>query len=150
MPSRAIRTEADREAFTRLFAAFPLPCTASLAKGVRRSNQQSKTVEKWYSQIGAELGALPIEVKAECKMLYGLPIMQLENAAWVAEWEPLYGPLDHARRLKLFQVLPLTSKFTTRQMGAYMDAVQLVYRQMGVALIDPEARKYEADMGPRT
>ena len=149
MPSRAIRTEADREAFTRLLSAFPMPCTASLAKGVSRSNQQSRTVEKWYAQIGQETGQLPVQVKAECKMRYGLPIMLTENAAWVAEWAPIYEPFDYARRLKLFEVIPLTSKLTTRQMSRYMDAVQMTYRQMGIALIDPEARRYEAEMGPR-
>jgi hypothetical protein len=149
MPSRTIRTEADREAFTRLFAAFPLPCTASLAKGIRRSDQQSRTVEKWYAQIGQETSQLPIQAKAECKLRYGLPIMLTENPAWVQKWAPLYEPFDYARRLTLFEVIPMTSLFTTRQMSAYMDAVQGVYRAMGIALIDPEARRYEAEMGPR-
>lgn len=145
MPSRAIRTEQDREAFIRLLMQFQIPCTASLAKGIRRSQQQSRTAEKWYSQIGAETGQLPIQVKGECKLMYGLPIMQTENAAWVAEWEPIYGPFDYKGRLKLFEIIPLTSKLTTKQMSNYMDAVQGVYRAMGIPLIDPEALKYEAE-----
>jgi hypothetical protein len=145
MPSRAIRTEQDRQAFARLLAQFPIPCTASLAKGIRRSQQQSRTVEKWYAQIGDETGQAPIEVKAECKLRYGLPIISTQNAAWVTEWAPLFEPFDYARRLKLFEVIPMTSKFTTRQMSEYMDAVQRVYRGMGIALIDPEAQKYGAD-----
>jgi len=59
----------------------------------------------------------------------------------------LYAPLPYAMRLRLFEALPVTSVMTTRQMGEYMDAVQKEYRAMGIALIDPEARKYAAEFG---
>jgi hypothetical protein len=53
-------------------------------------------------------------------------------------------------QLRLFEVIPLTSLMTTRQMSAYMDAVQQEYRAQGVALIDPEARRLEQMYGDET
>jgi hypothetical protein len=46
-------------------------------------------------------------------------------------------------RRKLFEVIPMTSLFTTKQMAEYMTAIQREYVSQGVALIDPEARKIE-------
>jgi hypothetical protein len=147
--ARILRTEQDRAAWVQFLAAQPLPITVSSIKGARRSNQQSKTAEAWYSQIGAETGQAPIEAKAECKLTFGLPIMQRDRPDWVAKWAPLYDPLPYAMRLRLFEAIPLTSLFTTRQMGEYMDAVQRRYRQMGVPLWYPEALRYEQEMGAR-
>lgn len=149
MPSRILRTDKDREAFTRFLASFDLPCTVTVIKGARRSNPQNATAHAWYAQIGAEYGMTPAEAKALCKLTHGLPIMEAENPAWVAEWSPLYAPLPYEMQRKLFEAIPLTSKLSVRQMSAYMNAVQAEYRAQGVALIDPEARIYEAEMGVR-
>lgn len=147
MPSRIIRTEADLEGWERFQRSHPLPFTVTLTKGARRSNPQNATAAVWYGQIGTEYGQSPDEVKAECKLQYGLPIMQRDNEAWVAQWEPLYGPLPYRARLLAFQCIPLTSKFTVKQMSEYMDTVQRVYRGQGVDLIDPEMRRIEQMYG---
>lgn len=147
MVSRILKTEADRAAWGQFLAAQTLPMTVSHLKGAKRSNQQSKTAEVWYSQIGTETGQAPIEAKAECKLTFGLPIMERDKPEWVAKWEPLYGPLPHIMRLRLFEALPMTRQFTVRQMSEYMDEVQRRYRSMGIPLIDPEARKYASEFG---
>jgi hypothetical protein len=146
MASRILRTDSDRTGWATFLAAQPLPVTVTMIKGARRSLPQNATASKWYAEIAAETGDTPIAVKALCKHQFGLMIMQAENPAWVAEWEPLYAPLDYPRRLKLFEVIPLTSKFTTRQMAAYMDAVQKTYTAQGIRLTDPELQKYQKEM----
>lgn len=150
MTARILRNETDRAAWVQFLAAQPLPVTVSCIKGARRSNQQSRTAEVWYSQIGAETGQAPIEAKAQCKLDFGLPIMERDRPDWVAKWSPLYKPLPYAMRLRLFEAIPLTSLFTTRQMSEFMDEVQRRYRSMGINLIDPEAMRYEAELGPRS
>jgi hypothetical protein len=149
MTSRTIRTESELAGWGRFLACQPLPFTVSYAKGIKRSNQQSRTAEKWYQQIGSETGETQAEVKGQCKLMYGLPIMERDNGAWVEEWYPFYGPLPHVMRAKLFQVLPLTSLLTTRQMAEFMDAVQKEYRGQGIELIDPEALRM-GDFVPRS
>ena len=143
MASRILRTDSERTGWITFLAAQPLPMTVSAMKGARRSLPQNSTVAKWYAEIATETGETPIAVKAMCKHQFGLLIMQAENPAWVAEWEPLYSPLPYEKRLKLFEVLPLTSKFTTRQMAAYMDAVQKTYTAQGIRLTDPDALRYQ-------
>ena len=147
MPSRILRTEHDRAAWVNFLAAQPLPMTVSAIKGARRSLPQNATASKWYAQISAETGDEPIEVKAQCKWRHGKPIMELERPDWVAEWEPLYLPLSHIARMKVFEIIPLTSLFTVKQMSQYMDAVQREYRAQGFGLIDPELRRMQQMYG---
>lgn len=146
MATRIIRDDADLQQWLAFLQGQPLPMTVSHAKGAKRSLQQNATAHMWYAQIGAELGESADEAKARCKLVFGLPIMERDNPAWVSEWRPLYEPLDYDRRLTLFKALPLTSKFTTSQMAEYMDAVQRDHLAMGIPLVDPEARKYEGEV----
>ena len=143
MASRILRTDQDRMGWVTFLAAQPMPMTVSALKGAKRSMPQNSTAAKWYSEIAAETGDTSIAVKALCKMQFGLLIMQRDNPAWVAEWEPLYAPLPYEKRLKLFEIIPLTSKFTSRQMAEYMDAVQKTYTAQGIHLTDPEMLKYQ-------
>jgi hypothetical protein len=145
--SRTIRTESELAGWNRFLACQPLPFTVSYAKGIKRSLPQNATLHAWMGQIAAETGQAQAEVKAECKLWYGLPILERDSPAWVAKWQPLYGPLAYAQRLALFEVLPVTSVMTTRQMGELMDAIQKEYRAQGISLIDPENRRYEAEFG---
>lgn len=145
MAGRVLRTDHDRAAWVTFLAAQPLPMTVTAIKGAKRSIPQNSTAAKWYAEIAAETGDTPIAIKALCKHQFGLMIMQAQNPAWVAEWEPLYGPLDYQRRLKLFEVIPLTSKFTTKQFGEYMDAIQKTYTAQGIRLTDPGAQMYQQE-----
>lgn len=145
MPSRILRTDSDRAAWVRYLEAQQMPMTVSAVKGAKRSIPQNSTVHKWYAQIAAETGQSTSEVKAECKRVYGLPIMEAERPDWVEKWRPLYGPLPYAMQLKLFECIPMTSLMTVKQMTAFMDAIQREYRGHGIALIDPDAMKYEGE-----
>lgn len=146
MTSRILKEEAHREAWIRFLSDQPLPITVSMLKGAKRSNPQNSTAAAWYGQIATETGQSQADAKAECKLRFGLPIMERDNPAWVAKWEPLYGPLPYALRLRAFEAIPLTSKLTVRQMSEYMDAVQREYRSQGIPLLDPEALRYEGMM----
>lgn len=148
MATRILRDQNDLNGWANFLRNNPFPMTVSMAKGAQRSSQQSRTAEAWYGQIRQERGEdSQAAIKAECKLRFGLPIMARDNPAWVAKWSPFYGPLPYAARLVLFEALPLTSKFTVKQMSEYMDAVQREYRSQGVALIDPEALRYAGMAG---
>ena len=126
-------------------ASQAMPMTVTHSKGAKRSLHQNALAAKWYAQIAEEVGDSPAAIKATCKRTHGLPIMEAERLDWVQEWEPLYGPLGYEPQCKLFECIPMTRLFTTRQMAAYMTAVQREYVQQGVPLVDPEARKYEQE-----
>lgn len=144
MTSRILRTDADRAAWVNFLGAQPLPMTVSAVKGAKRSIPQNSTAAKWYAEIGAEIGEPAHVVKAMCKLQFGLMIMERDNLEWVHKWHALYAPLPCAMRLRLFEALPVTSLFTTKQMAEYMDGIQKYYGAQGIALTDPDARKYAA------
>jgi hypothetical protein len=145
VPARILRTEQDRAAWSRFLAAQPLPLTVSCTKGAKRTNPQNALFHQWCGQIAAATEQSTAEVKAECKLVYGLPIMEAERLEWVAEWQPLYGPLPYVMRRKLFECIPMTSLMTVKQLSAMMDAMQREYRSQGIALVDPEAMKYAGE-----
>lgn len=144
MATRILRDQSDLVGWGKFLAAHPLPATVSVTKGAKRSTQQNRTAALWYGQIAQEFGETQGAVKAQCKLRFGVPILERDNPAWVEKWQGFYAPLPYPARLVLFEAIPVTSVFTTRQMAEYMDAMQREYRSQGIALIDPEARKYEA------
>jgi hypothetical protein len=147
MVARILQDDRDRHAWVAFVAAQPLPLTVTAIKGARRSLPQNSTLHLWTGQIAAETGQSQAEAKAEIKLRFGLPIMERDNPAWVAKWEPLYGPLPHHMRLRLFEALPLTSLLTTRQMAELMDAIQKEYLAQGISLVDPTLRRLEQMYG---
>lgn len=144
MAARILRDESDRIAWGKFLAAQALPVTVSVTRGAKRSTQQNRTAAMWYGQIAQEFGDTQAAVKALCKLRFGLPILERDNPAWVEKWQGFYAPLPYPAKLVLFEAIPVTSVFTTRQMAEYMDTMQREYRSQGIQLIDPEARKYEA------
>ena len=144
MPARILKTDRDREAWVRFLSAQELPLTVTSVRGAKRSLPQNSLFHQWVAQIATETGQSQTEAKAEIKLTFGLPIMERDRPDWIAEWSPLYGPLPYHMRRKLFQVIPLTSLLTARQMAEMMDAIEREYRAQGVALVDPEAAKWEA------
>lgn len=142
MVARILFDERDRKAWLAFMSAQPLPCTVSLTKGARRSLPQNSLFHSWVGQIAMETGETQGAAKGEVKLRYGLPIMERDNPAWMAKWEPLYGPLNYAQRVVLFEILPMTSLMTTRQMKELMDGMQRDYLQQGIMLIDPDDLKF--------
>ena len=143
MPSRILHDERDREAWAAFLAAQPLPMTVSMTRGARRSLPQNSTLHMWIGQVASETGQSQAEAKAEIKLRFGLPIMERDKPEWIYKWEPVYQPLPYHTRLRLFEVIPLTSLLTTRQMAEMMDAIQKEYRAQGIDLVDPELRRLE-------
>jgi hypothetical protein len=143
MPARILREEQDRAAWLRFLSAQPLPLTVSAVKGAKRSLPQNSLFHDWVSQIAQETGQSQAEAKAECKLRFGLPIMERDRPDWVAKWQPLYAPLPYAMRLRLFEAIPVTSLMTVKQMTEMMDAIGREYRAQGINLTDPELMRLE-------
>jgi len=145
MATRILRNDRERAYWVRFLEAQPFPMTVSHLKGASRTRSQNSTLHMWFGQVSQQTGNEMAEVKGYCKLNFGLPIMTRDNPAWIARYEPMYAPLPYQLRIQFFEIVPMTSVMTVRQMSELMDVVQRFYRQQGIDLIDPEARKYEAD-----
>ena len=101
--------------------------------GVERSRDQNALSHVWYAQIADELGEqTPDEVKAECKLNFGLPLMR-EDESW-NELGLMLDKISYEKRLAYMRHVALTSEMTVGQMTEYMAAIQRHYAERGVTL----------------
>lgn len=125
---------------------MPQPFTASIVGGEKRSNPQNNTIHMWYAQVGKELGdQTDLDVRAECKLRFGVPILRRDNAAFGQWYDETIRPLDYETKLRLFLMLDpaITSTMTKGQLGEYMDAMMRAYSEAGVILTDPSLQGYD-------
>lgn len=147
MITRIIRDIGDIERLAIFLRNRAIPCTVSIADGATRTPPQNRLIHDWYGQIARQAGdQTPEEVRAQCKLQFGVPILRRENAAFRAEYDAAFKPLPYETKLRLFRLLdpPVTSLMTTKQLSEYADAMSRQYREAGFVLTDPEAQKYGA------
>lgn len=122
------------------------PMTVSHAAGAKRSNPQNRTIHMWYGEAATKLGDTTAEdVRAECKLQFGVPILRRDDAAFLLEYDTSFKPFPYETKRKLFKALnpAITSRMTKPQLTEYMDAMRAHFAKGQIYLTDPELRKYE-------
>lgn len=148
MPTLVIRDPQHIDALSKRLTGRKLPLTVTWVQGAGLSRQQQRLSFRWYQDVSRQLGDMTVEeVRADCKVSFGVPILRLENEAFRASWDVTFGALDHERQRKFVEALqiPVTSLMTVKQMTDYLDAMQCHFAPMGLRLTDPEALKYEEE-----
>ena len=151
MPTKIIRNPAHIAALANMLAQRKLPLTVSWAQGASRADAQNRLAQRWFTDVARQLGDVTHnDVRADCKVSFGVPILCAENDAFRAGWAATFGPLGYEGARKAVKALdvPVTRLMTVAQMTAFMTAVQDHWRGMGLYLTDPEALKYEVEFGP--
>lgn len=146
MPSRVIKTEQELDGWVGALRSQPLPLTVSYTRGAKRTNPQNRTIHMWYGEAARQLGDVTdIEVRAECKLMFGVPILRRDDAAFLLRYDRDFKPLGYEQKRRIFEALDpaITSLMTTVQLKEYMDAMQRHFATAGVYLTDPELRGYE-------
>lgn len=93
-----------------------------------RSLQQNALSHAWYEQIAAELREdAAAEVKAQCKLRYGVPILRAEDAEFRAMYDGAIKGMAYEKKLAVMHYLPVTSLMTTAQLSQYLEAVREAY-----------------------
>jgi hypothetical protein len=145
MPTKVLREPTHVEALARLLADRKLPLTVSWAQGASRSSLQNRLAQRWFTDIAMQTGDRTHEdVRAECKLTIGVPILRAENEAFRLSYDRTMKGLgyeDKIAAIKAFD-LPVTRLMTVKQMTGFMDEMQRVWTERGIALTDPEALKY--------
>lgn len=143
MTMRTVQSDADLD---RLFASLRVrkrPFTVNITQGVQRSNEQNRLQWLWYNEIAQQLGdRTPQEVRAECKLTLGVPILRESNEAFREKYDRIIRPLSFPDKLALMVEpidLPVTSLFTTEQNTRYLDAIFQKYTTQGCRLTLPVA-----------
>ncbi|WP_461522156.1 hypothetical protein [Porticoccus sp.] len=107
---------------------------------------QNRLAFLWYAEIGKHVGELTAEIRKECKLDIGVPILAESNEEFNRVWSVLQDRLIQSERLAAMEILQVTSLFTTKQMAEYLDQMDKTYTMQGVALPYPDDL-YQAAMG---
>ena len=149
MVTRVIREASDADRLAAYVRAQPrLPLTVTIVRGDPRRDAQNRLSQRWYSDIARQLADMDREeVRADCKVTFGVPILTAENEAFRVQWAAGLGHLSYEAVRKFVQVTdqPVTRLMTVKQMTTFMDAMQRHWLPLGVRLTDPEALKYEEE-----
>lgn len=149
MPSRVIKTQDELDGWVGALRSQPLPLTVSFVRGAKRSNPQNKTIHMWYHEAATALGDTTFEeVRAECKLIFGVPILRRDDAAFMLKYDRDFKHFDYETKRKVFEALDpaITSLMTTKQLKEFMDGVQRHFAQAGVCLTDPDAHRYAREL----
>jgi len=89
----------------------------------------------FYVQIGKETGQTPAEVKAECKLNYGVPIMCASSEEFRRVWAAKFAGDTYEQQLFMMKYLPVTSLFSKFQGVDYTDTLIREYAKQQIQLI---------------
>lgn len=148
MPTKIIREPIHVEALANMLRGRKLPITVTWTQGAPRSTAQNRLAQRWFTDIATQLGDQTHEdVRAECKLRFGVPIMRAENEVFRISYDRVIKALPYEQKLDAIKAfdLPVTRLMTVKQMTAFMDEMQRHWSAQGVRLTDPEAIKYEAE-----
>jgi len=148
MPMKIIREQGHIEALANILRGRKLPMTVSWVQGASRSDAQNRLSQAWYTDIATQLGDMTHEdVRATCKLQFGMPILCRDNAAFNDTYQRTLAPLSYEQRIEAIRVfdIPVTRLMLVKQMTEYLDNMQRYWSQQGVRLTDPEALKYQEE-----
>ena len=148
MTTRLLRDKGDIKRLVRFLELRKFPCAVTITSGDARRDTQNRLAQRWFTDVSRQLGDITHEeVRADCKVTFGVPILCAENDAFRMNWQATFGALDYEAMREAVRVMdvPVTRLMTTKQMSEFMDAMVRFYLPRGVRLTDPEALKYEME-----
>ena len=106
-----------------------------------RSEMQNRTVFMWYREIAKAKGdETATDVRAYCKLHYGVPILREDNDDFREDYDQIVSPLSYENKLKIMVEpldLPVTRIMSVDQMQRYMEEVEKYGYSFGVELTIP-------------
>ena len=151
MTSRIIRNHEDMGGWITFLSRQSFPMTVSHTKGAKRTNPQNNTIHMWYGEVAKRLDDMDsLDVRAQCKLTFGVPILRRDNEAFRADYDEDFRPLPYETKLRLFRLLDpaITSLMTTKQLAEYQDAMMQHYSQAGIYLTDPSLKGWDDENRP--
>lgn len=113
--------------------------TLTFKFGKGRSLNANALSHAWYEQVARELREDDARgVKRFCKLHFGVPILRAEDEEFRESYDAVIRRnLTYEQKLIAMDMLPVTSRMTTKQISQYMQDMQDHYRTKGVCLEFP-------------
>lgn len=139
MTTRVVATEHERQSLVALIGTRPLPFTAEVVKGKRRSVEQNRLQRRLINEIATQTDQSAEEVRAFCKLTIGVPILRATNELFAEKYDRLIKPMPYEQKLEVMAEpidFPVTRLMTTSQKTQFLDEIQRVFSQQGVVFSD--------------
>lgn len=143
MTTRVITSENQRQDLVKLIGTRPLPFTAEVVKGKRRSVEQNRLQRRLISEIASQTDQTPEEVRSFCKLTIGVPILRAGNEMFSEKYDRLVKPMPYERKLELMAEpidFPVTRLMTTAMKTQYLEEIYRVFSQQGVVFTEDRER----------
>lgn len=141
MTTRFIKTEDQRSMAIKLIESRKIPMTVTVLAGVKRSDEQNHLQAAIIKDIAEQRGDVTTEeVRAECKLRYGVPIRRRDDPAYRAQYDEIIMPLSYEEKLKCMMPpfdLPVTRDMKVKQMTEYIDTLFREYGAQGIVFMPP-------------
>jgi hypothetical protein len=142
MTTRVVSTPFDRQQLVQFLEGQKLPFTVDVTRGKRRSVEQNRLQRLWLNEIAEQLGDRTAEeVRGDCKLTIGVPILRAENEAFREKYDAFVRPLPYEQKLAFMMEpldFPVTRLMSTEQKTRYLDGIYQRYAGQGLILTDPE------------
>lgn len=145
---RIIRTSENLAQLYVELGNRPHPFTVTMEQGEVevRSNPQNALTHRWYADAARQLdGYEAKDIRALCKLHFGVRILHTEDADFREKWDRLIGPrFTYEEKLELMlppHDYPVTRLMNKQQMTQFMDDIQAHFARQQVRLTDPERMK---------
>jgi hypothetical protein len=105
----------------------------------KRTLDQNAISHAIYTQIASQLEDQTVqEVRAECKLRFGIPILRAGNPDFKAMYDKaIRATLDYEEKLKAMEFLPVTRLMDKAQFSEYLDTVIREFSKAGVSILMP-------------
>lgn len=142
MVTRAIKNPDDLTLLTTYLKGRKRPFTVEITEGRDRSTEQNRLAFKWYKEISEQTGEDIEDVRARCKLKFGLPILMESSEAFRDLCRRRIKPLTHAERIEVIRDfdIPITRLMKVDQMTRYLDEMFRHHAAFGIVLTIPEDR----------
>lgn len=143
MTTRVVLTEHHRAALAALISNQPLPFTAEVVKGKRRSVEQNRLQRRLINEIAEQTGQTAEEVRALCKLTIGVPILRAANELFAEKYDRIIKPLPYETKLEVMAEpidFPVTRLMTTAQKKEYLDSIYRTFSTKGIVFSEDRER----------
>ena len=142
MTHRIVQSDRDAQDVAALVLNRKRPFSVQITQGKPRSLEQNKLQRLWINEISEQMGdQTPEEVRAECKLRFGVPILRAENDEFQEAYDRIIRPHSYEDKLTMMAHpldFPVTRLMTTGQISRYLDEIYTEFTSRGVRLTRPD------------
>jgi len=140
MTTYIVKAPADWSALADKVAAMQPPLTITIVEGEPRTDPQNHLQHKWIAEAAKQLNEPTEDLRAYCKLHFGVPILRNESMEYKEAYDRDIRPLPYEMKLRLMAVpfdFAVTRNMSKKQKTDYLDAIHQHFASLGCKLTEP-------------